>query len=167
MNFKAAIREYKYGRLALIAGMVVVLDQISKYMIVATMPLYHSRQVIPGCFDITYILNPGGAFGFLAGQSSNLRLIVFIVISSLAAGLVFYFYVRTPRTHLALSVGFALIFGGAIGNMIDRIRIGQVVDFLDFHIGNLHWPAFNLADSAITVGMIIFAYHFLLKKMPE
>lgn len=167
MNLKTAIRDNKYCRLAFIAGLVIVLDQISKIVIVNTVPIYHSVSVIPGCFDITYILNPGGAFGFLAGHSSQLRLLVFVVLSSLAAGLVFYFYIKTPQTHRWLSVGFALIFGGAVGNLIDRIRFGKVVDFLDFYVGNLHWPAFNLADSAITIGMGIFVFHFLLNKMPE
>lgn len=167
MNLKTAIRENKYGRLAFIAGLVILLDQVSKIIIASTMPMYHSVSVIPGCFDITYILNPGGAFGFLAGHSSYLRLLVFVVLSSLAAGLVFYFYIKTPLTHRWLSAGFALIFGGAVGNLIDRIRFGRVVDFLDFYVGNMHWPAFNIADSAITIGMCVFVYHFVLNKMPE
>ncbi|MGD8293829.1 MAG: signal peptidase II, partial [Desulfobacterales bacterium] len=91
----------------------------------------------------------------------------FLFISSLAVGLIFYFYKKTPSSQPILATGFALIFGGAIGNLIDRIRFGNVVDFLDFYIGNHHWPAFNVADSAITIGISIFIFHLLLKKVPE
>jgi signal peptidase II len=85
----------------------------------------------------------------------------------MAVGLIFYFYHKTPPGQTLLSTGFALIFGGAIGNLIDRVRFGMVVDFLDFYIGRHHWPAFNIADSAITVGIFIFIYHLVVKKMPE
>jgi signal peptidase II len=88
------------------------------------------------------------------------------LLSSLAVCVIFYFYKNTPRTHAFLASGFALIFGGAIGNLIDRIRFGKVVDFLDVYIVTYHWPAFNVADSAITVGMIVFVFHILFKKMP-
>ena len=157
----------KYSRLAIVAGLVVSADQISKALIIENLPLYHSFPVIPGIFNLTHILNPGGAFGFMAGTSAVARTIVFLFISSMAVGLIFYFYYKTPPVYKLLSTGFALIFGGAIGNLIDRIRFGTVVDFLDFHIGKHHWPAFNIADSAITVGIFIFIYHLLFKKMPE
>jgi signal peptidase II len=84
-----------------------------------------------------------------------------------AVGLIFYFYKKTPTEHSWLTAAFALIFGGAIGNLIDRIRFGMVIDFLDFYVGNLHWPAFNIADSAISIGIGIFLYHLIFKKMPE
>lgn len=157
----------KYLRLAIVAGLVVSADQISKALILNNLPLHHSIPVIAGIFDITHILNPGGAFGFMAGMSSIVRTIVFLFISSMAVGLIFYFYYKTPPAYKLLATGFALIFGGAIGNLIDRVRFGTVIDFLDFYIGHHHWPAFNIADSAITVGIVIFIYHLLFKKMPE
>ncbi len=157
----------KYIKLSTITGMVVILDQISKAVILHTMPLYHSIKVIPGFFSLTHIQNAGGAFGFLANQSSDVRYIFFIIVSSLAICVIFLLYKNTPKTHSLLAAGFALIFGGAIGNLIDRFRFGKVVDFLDFYIGNLHWPAFNIADSAITIGIAIFIFHILFKKMPE
>lgn len=160
-------RHYKYIKLAIIAGLIVIFDQITKAVILNAMPLYHSVPVIPGFFSLTHIHNPGGAFGFLANQSSSIRNFLFLFISLLAICLIFYFYKNTPKTHPLLSTGFAMIFGGAIGNLIDRIRFGKVVDFLDFYIGNLHWPAFNVADSAVTVGIFIFIFHLLLKKLPE
>lgn len=157
---------HKYIKLTVIAGIVIIVDQVVKMMILKTMPLYHSIPVIPGFFNITHIQNPGGAFGFLADQSSTLRVFVFLVISSFAVCLIFWFYRSTPETHPTLATGLAMIFGGAIGNLIDRVRFGKVVDFLDFYIGTLHWPAFNVADSAITIGIVIFAFHLLFNKMP-
>jgi signal peptidase II len=157
----------KYIRLAIVAGLVVLADQITKALIIKYLPLHKSIPVIAGIFDITHILNPGGAFGLMANMSVIVRTVVFLFISSLAVGLIFYFYIKTPRGYAFLAAGFALIFGGAIGNLIDRVRFGVVVDFLDFYIGKYHWPAFNIADSAITVGIFIFIYHLLFKKMPE
>lgn len=157
----------KYLKLAIIAGLVIILDQITKAIILCSLPLYHSIAIIPGFFSITHIHNPGGAFGFMANQSSVLRSMVFLFFSSLAVCLIFYLYKKTPREYSLLAAGFALILGGAIGNLIDRIRFGKVVDFLDFYVGNLHWPAFNIADSAISMGMIIFVYHFFFKKLPN
>ncbi|MBI9086352.1 MAG: signal peptidase II [Desulfobacterales bacterium] len=161
------LKNEKYARLAVVAGLIVVADQISKEMVQRFIPLYHSISVIPGCFNLTHIHNPGGAFGFLAGQSPQLRQVIFIFASSLAIGLIFYFYRSTPRRFVALSFGFSLIFGGAIGNLIDRLRFGKVVDFLDAYLGTLHWPAFNVADSAITVGIGIFLFHLIFQKLPE
>lgn len=157
----------KYQKLVVIAGAVVITDQIIKTAILKNLPLYHSVTVIPGFFSLTHIHNPGGAFGFLAGQSSSIRNLVFILISSLAVGLIVYFYKHTPKTHPLLAAGFALISGGAAGNLIDRLRFGKVIDFLDFYIGSYHWPAFNVADSAITVGVAIFLFHLLFNKLPE
>ena len=155
----------KYLRLLVIAGGIILLDQITKALILATLPLYETVPVIPGFFNITHIHNPGGAFGFLAGHSALWRYFVFLFISAIAVGLIFYFYKNTANDQLSLSVGFALILGGAIGNMIDRVRFGKVIDFLDFYAGQLHWPAFNVADSAITIGIGIFIYHLVFNKI--
>ncbi|GBC60724.1 signal peptidase II [Desulfonema ishimotonii] len=163
----SGIDKKKYIRLLLIAGVVILLDQITKYIILTTMPLYDSVPVISGLFNITHIHNPGGAFGFFANQSPLIRKAVFLVMSSVAVCVVVYFYHITPRSHPWLSGGLALIFGGAIGNLIDRFRFGKVIDFLDFHIGTAHWPAFNVADSAITIGVTIFVIHLMFNRMPE
>ncbi len=156
----------QFKKLAVISGLVIILDQITKILILKNLPLYHSITVIPGFFNITHIHNPGGAFGFMAHQDSSLRNFLFLFLSSFAICFIFYFYKNTNKTHPFLASGFSLIFGGAIGNLIDRIRFGKVVDFLDFYVGNYHWPAFNVADSAITVGIAVFIYHLLFKKMP-
>ena len=157
----------RYIRLATVAGVIVLLDQITKAAILKGLPLYRSISVVPGFFNITHIRNPGGAFGFLAGQQAGLRNAVFLAVSVAALYLVFYFYKNTPRSYAALSAAFAMIFGGAVGNLIDRIRFGEVVDFLDVYIGKYHWPAFNIADSAISIGIAIFLFHLVLKKLPD
>ncbi len=157
----------KYQKLVIIAGIVVFLDQITKIAIIKMITQYHSISVIPGLFNLTHVYNPGGAFGFAANQSATVRIILFLVVSTFALGFILYFYVNTPETHPMLAAGFSLIFGGAIGNLVDRIRLGAVVDFLDIHIKGMHWPAFNVADSAISIGMVIFIFHILFKKMPE
>ena len=157
----------KFLRLIIVAGPIVLADQITKALVTKYLPLHKNISVIAGIFDITHVLNPGGAFGLMANMSAVVRTVVFLFISSLAVGLILYFYIKTPREYVFLSSAFALIFGGAIGNLIDRVRFGMVVDYLDFYIGKYHWPAFNIADSAITVGIFIFIYHLVFKKMPE
>ncbi len=157
----------KYIRLAVISGLVVVFDQVAKAVIVNRLSLYSSVPVIPGLFNLTHIQNPGGAFGFLAQQPSGLRSIIFLTGSLIAIGLVFYLYKNTPKTAPLLATGISLILGGAVGNLIDRVRFGKVTDFLDFYLDDFHWPAFNFADSAVSVGIVIFLFHLLFKKMPE
>jgi signal peptidase II len=154
-------------RLILVSGIVVLADQITKQIIMASLALHESIVVIGNFFNITHVLNPGGAFGFFATQSDMVRKLVFLVLSSVVALFILWFYKRVAGTHVFLSWGLALIFGGAVGNLIDRFRFGHVVDFLDFYIGTAHWPAFNVADSAISVGMAVLIYHVVFKKMPE
>jgi signal peptidase II len=165
LTSRAPHRRYVY--LALAVGAIVALDQASKALVTARIPLYHSIPVIEGLFNLTHLLNPGGAFGFLAGQAPGVRHLLFVVATFLAAGLILYYFHRTPRGYRALAAAFAMILGGAAGNLIDRLRFGQVVDFLDFYIGRYHWPAFNIADSAITLGIGIFVGHLIFHRLPE
>jgi len=167
MDWKILIGNSKYNRLMAIAGLVILIDQLSKAIILKSLPLHHSIPVIPGFFDITFIFNPGGAFGFLAGQPSILRHVFFLGATSMAICFIFILYRKIPQTHSLLATAFALIMGGAVGNLIDRFRFEKVVDFLDFYLGKHHWPAFNVADSAISVGMAIFVYHLVFNKMPD
>lgn len=157
----------RYVYLLLVASVVVLADQVTKAVILKNLPLYSSLTIIPGFFDITHIHNPGGAFGLFADSGAGVRKVVFFLVSLMAMVLILWFTVKTPPTHRFLAVGFAMIFGGAAGNLIDRIRFGKVVDFLDFYIGRYHWPAFNVADSAISIGIGIFLLHLVLKKLPE
>lgn len=157
----------KYVRLLWIGGMVFLIDQITKGIVLSQLSLHSTIPVIDGLFNFTHVQNPGGAFGFLAGESQMIRSIVFLFISTMALVVILYFYHTTPLSHAMLSSAFALIFGGAAGNLLDRVRTGSVTDFLDFYIGQYHWPAFNVADSAICVGVVIFGIHVLFKKMPD
>ena len=150
-----------------IALTVVVLDQVTKLMVVAWIPLFHSISVIPGFFNLTHIHNPGGAFGFMAAGHPGVRNLLFLGVSSVAMAVLILFYRSTPRTHPWLASALAMIFGGAVGNLIDRLRFREVIDFLDVYLGAYHWPAFNVADSAITVGITIFIIHVVFGKMPE
>ncbi|MCP4671918.1 MAG: signal peptidase II [Desulfobacula sp.] len=156
-----------WTRLALISGFIVFFDQISKYIIKINLDVYDNIIVINNFFNITHILNPGGAFGFFASSSPELRKFIFLFVSSIVALFILWFYKKSADSYIFLSHGFAMIFGGAVGNLIDRFRYGKVVDFLDFYIGTYHWPAFNIADSAISIGMAILIYHIIFKKIPD
>jgi signal peptidase II len=161
---KMSLDRRKWIKLLGVAGAVTVFDQITKAIVLEAMPLFSSIPVISGFFNITHVHNPGGAFGFLAGAGTGVRHLVFLAFTVMAIGMVFYFYAQTPRTQPLLETAFALILGGAAGNMIDRVRLGEVVDFLDFYMGDLHWPAFNIADSAVTIGVGIFVIHLLFHR---
>ncbi len=157
----------KYLRLPIIAGAVIIADQVTKWWVLHAIASYERITVIPGFFNLIHVQNPGGAFGFFAAHDSQMRGLFFILFSIVAVALLVYLYRSTPDRNKWLLTGFSLIIGGALGNLIDRFRFGRVVDFIDLYIGNLHWPAFNIADSAITVGMIIFAIYLITKKYPE
>jgi signal peptidase II len=135
-----------------IALLVVLLDQLSKAWILATLRLHEGFSLINGFFNIVHVRNPGAAFGFLAAAPPMFRYIFFIAVT-VAAILLILHYLRVSRIEeTSLVSALALILAGALGNLIDRVRFGEVVDFLDVYIGAHHWPAFNVADSAITVG---------------
>ena len=157
----------KIKKLLYITFFLVVFDQITKNYIMNRMILGESIAVIPNFFNLVYLQNPGGAFSFFAQSSSIMRFIVFIIIPIFIMIFVLYLYFKIPIEYKTLSFVFAMIFGGACGNMIDRIRFRFVIDFLDFHIKDSHWPAFNIADSAISVSMFILFLHIMFKKLPK
>ena len=166
-NLKKNVLNRYTGLLFYVVSSIVLTDQITKAVVAKKLPLYSSVPIIHGFFNLVNYRNPGGAFGLMANQSPVVRGLIFIFISSLSILIIYYFYKKIPLKHYLLRTCFALILGGAVGNMIDRIRFGYVVDFLDFYIKSLHWPAFNVADSAITVGIIIFSYHIIFNKTPK
>ena len=157
----------KHIRFFAASGIVVFLDQLTKLLVLFHVPLHARIPVIPGFANLVHVHNPGGAFGIFSDASPMVRIILFIGVACIAAGLVFYLHVRTPAKHKVLTIGFAFIFGGAAGNLIDRVWHGKVIDFVDLYIGRYHWPAFNVADAAISIGMVIFAYYLLVKKIPQ
>jgi signal peptidase II len=147
-----------------IAIVVVFLDQATKAWIVSTMRLHDSFAVIGGFFNITHIRNPGAAFGFMAGATPLFRYTFFMAVT-VAAILLILHYFRASRIKEPFEVSaLALILAGAVGNLIDRVRFGEVVDFLDVYVGSYHWPAFNMADSAISVGAAILIAVLLRKR---
>jgi signal peptidase II len=152
--------------LLLISGIIITADQISKGAVLSSIPADHVISVIDGFFNLVHVQNPGGAFGFLADQESLIRPILFLIGPAAAIGLLLYLFVRMNPGGRFFSFGIALILGGAVGNLIDRLRIGKVIDFLDFYIGDLHWPAFNLADSAVTVGCGILIIQMIMNPKP-
>jgi signal peptidase II len=154
-------------RLILVSGGIVLADQVTKYLITLNLTLHDHIVVVENFFNINHVLNPGGAFGLFATGSPMVRKFIFIFLSSLVALFILWLYRRIAADLVFLSFGLALIFGGAIGNLIDRFRFGKVVDFLDFYIGTAHWPAFNVADSGISIGMAILIYHVVLNKIPD
>ncbi len=157
---------HKYKALIIIAGLVVGLDQFTKLLILKNIPLYKTIPIIPGFLNLTHFQNPGVAFGLFAGSSSNLQQILLITAALFAISLILYFYLKTSYKLRLMMGGFSLILGGAVGNLIDRFRMNRVVDFIDVYAGNFHWPAFNIADSAISIGMAIFFYYIVFKR-PE
>ncbi len=144
--------------------LVVLLDQLTKMWVVNSFLLYESREVIPGLFNLTYLTNKGAAFGFLAGITSSWLHYFFLGLTSVALIFVGVAYFRMRKDHILYGPALALIAGGATGNVIDRIRFGAVVDFLDFYVAGHHWPAFNVADSSIMVGVALF---FLANVLEE
>lgn len=157
----------KYSWVAAIAGVVVLLDQFTKYLVLHRFSLHESVPVIPGFFNLTYVRNPGAAFGILAGAHGAWRTVFFITVSLVALAVIMTL-VRKTHDRIPL-VAFALIGGGAVGNLIDRVRSGEVVDFIEWYYRSYHWPAFNIADSAITVGVALLAVDMLFpgKQAPQ
>ncbi|MDD5475850.1 MAG: signal peptidase II [Syntrophales bacterium] len=137
------------------AVLVVLVDQATKYLIQSSIPLYESIPVIEGLFNITHVRNPGAAFGLLAGASSTLRFVFLVVLTLAIIGIIVVYLEKHRSAGKTLTTGLTLILGGALGNLVDRLSHGEVIDFLDFHIGSWHWPAFNVADAAITVGAFL------------
>ena len=143
---------------------IIILDTITKFFVSANISLHDAITVIPNLFSIVHVRNTGAAFGIGANAESQVvplllnsgAILVFLIVVAYA--------LRTPLTDRTLQIGLHLILGGAIGNLVDRFRFGYVVDFLDFYVRDHHWPAFNVADSAICIGIALL---FLDMKKSE
>jgi signal peptidase II len=140
--------------LALVTAPVLVLDQLSKLYISAHFRLYETVPLVRNWLDVTYTLNPGAAFSLFATMPPGFRSVFFIVLSIIAI-IVLGVLLARPATSLASSISFALILGGTIGNLIDRLARSVVIDFIYFHHNSFSYPVFNVADSAITIGVAI------------
>lgn len=143
-------------RFFIIMVLVVVSDQLSKLWILENFTLYESTEIIPGFFNLTFLRNTGAAFGLLAGMPLLWRQVFFITIAVVALVALVVMQRKMAQENFWYTLCFALIGGGAVGNVIDRVLYGSVIDFLDVYVGEYHWPAFNVADSGICVGVTIF-----------
>lgn len=152
----------KYLYLLVITLLVVGLDQATKLLVVKTIDLHELVPVIPGLFNLTYLHNKGAAFGILA--NSPYRLPFFLLVTLIAVLVLLYALHRSRDDQRLAPFSLSLIFSGAVGNLIDRVRLGEVIDFLDVYWKEHHWPAFNVADTAICVGVALLALDMILEE---
>jgi signal peptidase II len=145
-----------------IGAMILVLDQLTKLIALERLAPGLSIPVVDGFFSLTLVMNPGLAFGMLASTPAGWRWVI-AALSVLALGVLGVLASKLlPDGRWSTRTGIGLIFGGAVGNLIDRGRFGAVIDFLDFYWRGYHWPAFNVADSAITVGVALLAFNMMV-----
>ena len=150
----------------LVAILVVVVDQVTKAIVERTMTLYETIPLLP-IFSLTYVRNTGAAFGMLSGAPAGLRLPLFLLVTLVAVWALFSYLRAAPAHRRALVWALGGILGGAVGNFICRLRYGEVVDFFHLHWGAWSWPMFNVADSAISVGVVIVLLESLRGDEPE
>jgi signal peptidase II len=153
----------KYCLLFFICLYILSVDQWTKYVIQQRLPLYLRIEVIHGFFNLTHVRNTGGAFGIFGGDKGGFGSLLFMVVSVVAIGILLFLFIKMKEEKEMIYFSFSLVLAGAIGNLIDRLHYGEVIDFLDFHLFSYHWPAFNIADSAITIGVILLGYGLLIQ----
>ncbi len=151
----------KWNFVALVVIAVVVVDQLTKIMIRDMIPLHDSIAIIPSFFNLTHVTNPGGAFNLLARSDDAFRIPFFLGMTAVAVVALLYFLREIESHQRLLLFAIAGVLGGAIGNFIDRVVLGEVTDFLDVYVGSYHWPSFNVADSFISIGVVVLLAHSL------
>jgi signal peptidase II len=144
-----------------IAGAIVALDQVAKALVDRYLSLHESRTIVEGLARFTYVQNRGAAFGILSDADLPYQSLLFSVVSILALGAIAVYAWRLPVTSRLPQTALALIMGGAVGNLLDRMRLGYVIDYVDVYWGRHHWPAFNVADSAISIGVALLVIDIL------
>lgn len=149
---------------ALLTLAVLLLDQATKAFVHSRMTLFSSAPVIPGLFHITLVTNRGALFGLFHDLAEPYRGLLFTIVPVLAIVLMLVFQYRTTIQDTVTQTGLALILGGALGNLVDRLRMGYVIDFLDVFVGEHHWPAFNVADSCICIGVALLLLDLLARS---
>lgn len=148
-------------------SILLAVDQITKAAIFRSINPYGVRSVIPDFFNLVYVRNKGAIFGFFSNADSSFIFVLLTVFSLAALGLVVYYFIKTPVSEKLMNVSLSLILAGALGNQIDRIMRGYVIDFLDFKFWGWHWPSFNVADSCISTGAVLLIFIFFFKRGPE
>ena len=156
-------KDTRYRTVIGVAAGALVLDQLTKIWVMASLPSYGAVTVIPGFFDLVNIRNRGAAFGFLNRSDIEWQFWLFLAATLISAGVIFTLTRSAHREEKLLFWGLGMVLGGAVGNLIDRIRFRAVVDFLDFYVGAWHWPAFNVADIAICCGAGLVCLGMFLK----
>lgn len=157
-----------WGLLGAVVAVGVALDQITKQLADAHLRGRGIVTVIDGFFDLRYARNPGAFFSLGAGLEPSVRRAFFVAASLAASALIVRIYAKTPASQGALRWALAFLLAGAIGNLIDRLRLGHVVDFVDVYWGASHWPAFNVADSAISIGaVLLILFGVVFHRSPE
>lgn len=153
-------------KMSLLITTIILADQFTKGLIQQTFMLGESRPIIDGLFNFTYVRNPGAAFGIGRDSSDFVRGLFFLFIPVLACFWMIYLIWKERAGNFLLCLAYSLIFAGAVGNLIDRFSLGYVVDFLDFYVGASHFPAFNIADSSISIaaGLLIIDYIIQMKN---
>ncbi len=154
------------GLFLLAALAVLALDQWTKWLVEAHLPQHASMVVLPSVFNLTHVRNSGVAFGLFASDGPSLARLALVGLGVVALGVVAAYFWRTPMDRRRLLFALSLVLGGAVGNLLDRLASGAVTDFLDVSFAGYHWPAFNVADSAITVGLLLMAWD-ALRLPPE
>jgi signal peptidase II len=145
---------------------LMVTDQVTKALVARNILLNSSKEIIPGFFQLVHIRNKGAIFGFFS-QSGNRTVYLLLTVASLAAlGLVVYYFFKASPDERWLKFSLSLIMAGALGNFIDRVSKGYVIDFLDLSVKGWHWPSFNVADSCISTGAVLLIFIFLFKRSP-
>jgi len=143
---------------------IAVIDQITKLWVIAEFALYEIKTVIPGFFNLVHIRNKGMAFGLFSKYESDIPLYIITGISIVFIIILTCWFLSEKSESPVMDIGGGFILGGAAGNVIDRIRLGEVIDFLDFYINTWHWPAFNVADTAINTGAAIIILSMIRGK---
>lgn len=149
--------------LLMICPWVLFVDQWSKYAVQQRLTLHQRVEVFQGFFNLTHVRNTGGAFGIFGGERGGIGTFLFVIISLVAIGIILFLFTKVREDEKNLPFSFSLVLSGAIGNLIDRLRYGEVVDFLDFYRFSYHWPAFNIADSVICIGIGLLAFDLLIR----
>jgi signal peptidase II len=153
--------------LLLISLCIFLLDRFTKWLVAKDIPLHDSHRIISGFFYLTHVENPGAAFSLFADSPSAWKIAMLVMFSIVALVIVAALLWRSSHALLTTGEGLALILGGAVGNLWDRLVSGRVVDFLLFYLGSYQWPAFNVADSAIVAGAGLLAIEILFAKSPK
>jgi signal peptidase II len=153
----------KYWVLLIVSFWILFVDQWTKHAVQHRLVLYQKVEVVHGLFNLVHVRNTGGAFGIFGGEKGGLGSLLFVLVSLIAIGSILFLFFRLREDEKTLPLSLSLVLSGAIGNLIDRLRLGEVVDFLDFHLFSFHWPAFNIADSAICLGIGLMALELLVR----